>query len=109
MLQRSPAAPDGAVADQFRIESAVVRKVDLLGHQSIQHGTDPGRGAIHLDGKRWRLGGQAQGQRKDGHNNESEISFTHSQARLVETAGFRQAGIRFPRQASSTTIASVCA
>ena len=51
VTERAPPLRQGAVADQFGVQAAVVRKIDLLGHQAVQHGADLGGGVIDLNGE----------------------------------------------------------
>jgi len=55
---RPPAWPNGAVANQFGVEPAVVREIDFLGHQTIEHWTELRSGPVHLNGKRRLLAQQ---------------------------------------------------
>ena len=51
-----PAAAEGAVADHFGVEAAVVGVVDLLGHEAVEGGADFGDGLVGVNGEDRGLG-----------------------------------------------------
>ena len=64
-IKKRPAPrPNGTVADQFRVEAAVVGKIDFLRHQSVKERVDFGGGMIDLNGEGRRLGQNGTGTRE---------------------------------------------
>ena len=75
--QRPSARPDCSIADQFGIQSAIVREIYLLGHQPVKHRVDLGGGMIRLDQKRRGLGRHNRRRRQRGKQGKEKKSFTH--------------------------------
>ncbi len=83
--QRAPFAAYCAIAHQLAVDPAVVRVVDLFGHQPVQHLADFGRGVVHINRECGLLRGQPYRQHKRNKNCEREMSFLHSYAILISS------------------------